>query len=124
MAPVAFGVLAMIAGVVVVAVFIGAISGPILWKLNFRLIPSAVSVVVLYLLLIVLLDRPAMGFAAYFGVLPALLTFFIGNLTARFLARRKRLRSVWIGLIALGTASIFGVLYLWMFRIFLGLSRG
>ena len=113
---------ALIVGVVVIAGFFGAICGPIFWKVRAGFLFGAFSAVVMYFLLVALLDSNGLKASAYFGVFPLLLTFLTGNLTARFLSRRRDDRPIWIGLVGFGIALIVGFGYVNLFGAIMGFS--
>jgi hypothetical protein len=121
MEPLAMAGLALIAGVTVFAALCGAVGGAILWRVNSGFILGALSVTVMYFLLVAILDYGALKAAAYFGILPLLLTFLFANVSARALARHKKNRPTWAALVALGIALIVGFLYLQLLRFSLGI---
>ena len=116
MAPVAYGVLAMIAGVMVVAVVVGAAGGVINGRLQGELSVGAVVVTAAYVLLLMALESRSSWRLAVFGLLPLMLSFLVGSVTTRLLQTRAGLRPVLAMLAALGGALLVGFLYLMLIR--------
>jgi hypothetical protein len=115
MAPVAYGILALIAGVMVVAVVVGATGGVINGRLRGELSLGAVVVAAAYVLLLMVLESRSTWRFAVFGLLPLMLSFLTGSVTTRLL-QTAGLRPVLAMLAALGGALLVGFSYLMLVR--------
>lgn len=117
MAPIGYGMLAMVAGVVVVAVLVGTVGGVINGRLKGELSLGAIVAGGTYFLVVILLESWSFAKIALFGALPLLLTFVVGSITTLFLETRFRLRPVLASLAALGSALFVGTLYLALIKL-------
>ena len=117
MAPVAYGVLAKIAGIMVVAVLVGVVGGVINGRLKGDLSLGAILAGGTYFLLVILLESASSGKFALFGALPLLVTFVVGSVTTRFFETRFHLRPVLASLAALGCALFAGFVYVMLVRV-------
>lgn len=112
MAPVAYGVLALIAGVMVVAVLVGAAGGVINGRLKGELSLGATLAAGAYVLVVTSLESGSSWKIALFGMLPLILSFLVGSIATRFLETRFGLRPLLASLGALGCALLAGFVYL------------
>jgi len=113
-APVAYGVLAQIAGMAVISLFIGAILGAMVWKLKRGLLWGALGVVVYMVVAPPLCDAPPMKFVRLYAA-PMILTF----LGALLIARRLHARNASVlraALAGFAGGLVLGLLYMLLFR--------
>lgn len=116
MAPVAYGMLGMVAGVIVLAVFVGAIAGAINGRLGGELSLGAILTVGAYILVVTSVESWSSGKLTVFGMLPLMLCFLAGSLTIQIVESRLGLRPVLAVPAALGTALLAGFSYLMLIR--------
>ena len=91
MAPVAFGVLATIATVIVVAILVGAVGGAVTGRLRSDLVlGAAVSAVVHFVIVAAIKSSWSSGKIAVFRLLPLMITFVIASVATRFFLTRVR----------------------------------
>jgi hypothetical protein len=116
MAPVAYGVLATIAGVIVVAILVGAMGGAVTGRLKGDLfVGAAVTAVVHYVVVVAMESSWSAGKIAVFGLLPLVVTFVIGAVSTRFFL--TRVRPALAGVLGLGMALLVGALYLTLIKL-------
>lgn len=115
MAPVAFGALAWIAGMVVISVFTGAVIGAAVWRLKSGLIWGAACVAVYLLVAPKLCDAALVPFARL-NASPLILTFLSSYLAARRLRARGRKSAVWVTVAGFGCGLAVALLYMILFR--------
>lgn len=106
----------MIAGVMAVAVVVGAAGGVINGRLRGEFSLGAVVVAAAYVLLLMVLESWSTWRFAVFGLLPLMLSFLTGSVTTRLLQTRAGLRPVLAMLAALGGALLVGFSYLMLVR--------
>jgi hypothetical protein len=117
MAPIAYGVLATIAGIIVIAVLVGVVGGVVNGRLKGDISLGAILAGGTYFLVVILLESGSFGKIALFGVLPLLVTFVVGSAATRFFETRFHLRSIFASLAALGSALLAGFVYLMLIRV-------
>ena len=116
MAPVAFGVLATIATVIVVAILVGAVGGAVTGRLRGDLVlGAAVSAVVHFVIVAAIKSSWSSGKIAVFGLLPLMITFVIASVATRFFL--TRVRPVLAVLFGMGIALLAGGLYLTLIKL-------
>ena len=120
MAPVAFGVLAMIAGMAAISVMVGVFIGVVFWRVKYGLAWGILCIVVYMLVAPGLCDARLTLFARL-NAAPMFMTFLCSYLIARFLHARNR-SALWATLAALGCGLVVGVMYMFLFRVFLWVS--
>lgn len=116
MAPVGYGMLALIAGVMVVAVLVGAVGGAINGRLKGELSLGAIAVAGAYVL-VVALESWSHWNLSLFGMLPLMLTFLAGSWAGRFLETRLGLRPLFAMAAAFGIALLVGFAYMTLVRL-------
>ena len=115
MAPVAYGMLVTIAGVIVLAILVGAAGGAVNGRLKGDLSLGAIVVVGAYAVAVrVLASSWKLG---VFGMLPLMLTFVVGSVTGTVLATRYGLRQVLAIPAALCSALLAGLLYMMLIKL-------
>ena len=117
MAPIAYGVLALIGGAMVVAVLVGAAGGAINGRLKGDLFLGAILVAATYVLLFIAVESFASWKITLFGMFPLILTFVVGSMAGRFLETRFGLRPLFAIPAAFAGALLVGFSYLLMHRI-------
>ncbi|HXS09218.1 MAG TPA: hypothetical protein VN852_04480 [Candidatus Krumholzibacteria bacterium] len=116
MAPVAFGVLATIATVIVVAILVGAVGGAVTGRLRSDLVlGAAVSAVVHFVIVAAIKSSWSSGKIAVFRLLPLMITFVIASVATRFFL--TRVRPVLAVLFGVGIALLAGGLYLTLIKL-------
>ena len=108
MAPVGYGMLAAVAGAIVLAALIGAVGGAISGRLKADLTLGVVCTTGVYVLVSALDHLLPL---ALLGMLPLILTFLVASLTTQYLEDHVGLRPVLATSAALGSAFIVGYLY-------------
>jgi hypothetical protein len=108
MAPVGYGMLAAVAGAIVLAALIGAVGGAISGRLKADLTLGVVCTTGVYVLVSALDHLLPLSLL---GMLPLILTFLVASLTTHYLEQRMALRPVLATSAALGSAFIVGYLY-------------
>jgi hypothetical protein len=116
MAPIAYGILSLIGGAMVLAVLVGAAGGAIYGRLRGDLFLGAILVAVAYVLLFLLVESVSAWKITLFGMFPLMLSFLVGSLTGRFLDTRLGLRPLLAGPAAFFGALLVGFSYLLMHR--------
>ena len=116
MAPIGYGVLALIGGAMVFAVLVGAIAGAINGRLKGDLFLGAVLTAGAYVLLFIALESWAAWKITVFGMFPLMLSFVVGSLTGRFLEWRVGLRPLFAVPAAFAGALLVGLSYLLLHR--------
>lgn len=112
MAPVAYGALASIAGMVFISTFAGVVVGTVFWRNGMR---WGLLCIAGYLALAPSLYEANLRGSTLLNGPPVLLTFLVTHLTARALyARGKRLLNATVAAAALGVLT--GFAYMIMFR--------
>ena len=102
----------MIAGVMVVAVLVGATGGAINGRIRGELSLGVILTAGTYFLAVIILESWSHWKLTLFGLLPLILSFLVGSLTTQFLETRLGLRPVLAALAGLGSALLAGFLYL------------
>ena len=111
------GFVNLIATVVLVALIAGALGGVTVWRVRSGLALGGLVAVTIYLLTAaVFLGFDWLALAVLYGVPSFTLTFLISFLAVRYLEARTDLHYIWATLLAFGSASMVGVLCLWLFR--------
>jgi len=108
MAPVGYGMLAAVAGAIVLAAFIGAVGGAISGRLKADLTLGVVCTMGVYVLVSALDHLLPL---ALLGMLPLILTFLVGSLTTQYLEDHVGLRPVIATSVALASGLLAGCLY-------------
>jgi hypothetical protein len=116
MAPIAYGVLALIGGAMVLAVLVGAAGGPIYGRLKGDLFLGAILGTGAYVLLFLLLESISAWKITLFGMFPLMLTFVSGSLAGRFMEARFGVRPLCAAPAALASALLVGFSYLFLHR--------
>jgi hypothetical protein len=113
MAPVAYGALTWIAGMVTISVFVGAVIGTLSWRLKYGLAWGIFGVIA-YLASSPLWFDAAPLKAAALNAAPMLMTFLAACLMARALHAHNK-RAVWATMAALGGGLVLGAVYMLLF---------
>lgn len=121
MAPVAYGALAWIAGMVAISVFAGAVIGTLVWRLKHALLWGILCVIAYLALSPVWFDAAPLK-AAALNATPTFMTFLASYLAARAL-RAHNERAVWSTMVALVCGLVLGALYMLLFRWLLFVSH-
>ena len=114
MAPIAYGILALIGGAMFLEVRVGAAGGAIYGRLRGDLFLGAILTTAAYVLLFIALESVSSWKITLFGMFPLMLSFLVGSLTGRFL--ETRLRPLFAAPAALAGALLVGFSYLLMHR--------
>ena len=109
--------LAKIAGVILLAVLVGAVGGAINGRLKGELSLGAILVMGTYLLAVTSLESWSSWKLSLFGMLPLILTFVVGSVTTQVLEARCGLRPAFATPAALGSALLVGFVYLMLIRL-------
>jgi len=106
------GVLAIAAGVMTLAVLVGAVGGAIHGRLKGELSIGAILVMGTFYFVVKALESWSPWSLVLSGMLPLILTFLVGSVTTQLLETRLGLRPVFATLAGLGSALLAGFLYL------------
>jgi len=117
MAPVAYGMLAKIAGIIFLAVLVGAAGGAINGRLKGELSLGVILVAGTYVVAVMSLESWSSWKLSVFGMFPLTLTFLVGSSTHHVLETRVGLRPVFATVTALGTALLAGLVYMMLIRL-------
>lgn len=117
MAPIAYGFLALVAGVIVVAVVVGAAGGAINGRLRGVAPVGALATAGVYVLVVIGSESVSAWKITVFGLLPLVLTFSAGSYATRLFEAHLGLRSAFAALAGLGSALLVGLLYVVLIRI-------
>jgi hypothetical protein len=109
--------LALVAGVIFLAVLVGAGGGAINGRLKGEIALGAIVVGGAYFLAVVCLESRSSGKIAVFGLLPLILTFIVGSSTTQLLETRLGLRPTFAVPAAFGSALLVGFSYLMLIRL-------
>jgi predicted small integral membrane protein len=110
------GGLAVVAGAIAIALFVGAVGGAIHGRLRGELSLGALLVLGAYALIVIALESWSSRKIVVFGMLPLMLTFLVSSLTTQLLATRARVRPMIAALAGFGSALFLGFLYLMLIR--------
>ena len=117
MAPIAYGVLALIGGAMFLAVLVGAAGGAIYGRFKGDLFLGAMLIAATYVLLFFLVESVSAWKITLFGMFPLMLSFVVGSLMGRFLETRLGLRPLFAAPAAFAGALLVGFSYLLLHRI-------
>jgi hypothetical protein len=119
-APVAYGALAMIAGIMVISVVAGALVGAVMCGFKRGLVWGILCVVAYLLIAPVAFDAATSAFTSLNGP-PTVMTFFGSYVVGRVVRARNK-SALWATLAALGGGLLLGALYLFICKLVFGVS--
>lgn len=109
-----------IAGAAVLAVFVGALGGAIVWRARLHIALGALLTACAYVLLLIVDHHGRLFWLTAelnWGAPMLALTFLVGSLAGRWIGAHARWRSTLVALASFGVALVVGLSYMFLFRI-------